>query len=1265
MTFASQVGGTYNGMPVFDGQPGHLDAYLDTLMDYVGIEGAVRYAHGQRGDFTIVSGPNVGRVVPGGSRFAEGTQGVSTDFPTQSAMGQTWNQSLVGQIGTVIGDEGLYQDNFLSSISDFNPMISAALQDIRPNPLSGRLDEGFAEDPRFASDMIDQISRGISGIDESGNDQGFWTKAMIDTKHYTSYAAQWFRRPGSNDVSSRALMEYWSLPSHKSIESGAIGSMLTTYGRTNGIPNIVSPLITQAEHLSPWGADGGLYTTPDNGAERELYTDNAYSNGFDLRYTPSPDTATALMSIANAGSIAVNAGGVSPLNAALITQVQNGTYGVTTADVYRVAKTQVLPLVRMGLFNERDANGYPKFYPFLGKSAASTTPLDSTSPAHQQIALQSSQESLVLLKNDNNILPLSKSDKLAVVGPYSDTRFKTAYAVGNTPQLPNSGLTPVQGITSVFGPVSAANDGNVVALKSVVNGQYLTQGAGAAPALTANGADAASAATFEAFDWGQTAFSYRSTINNQWLQYAANAVNVGGTQALGTSSTTLPNRIRPQLNTDGTVSFVVDSYTESFGGGFETRYYTNGRYLTVDPTTNQVGVTAVFGNAANAAALNSPATKFAQETVRQTGSQAVKFRDENGAQYAVVVVGAAARNSSGEGADRSDLHLGASQYQLVENVANTYPGKTIVVISSATPVIAADIQANPKIAGIVYAPYNGQYGNYALGQLLGGDFAPSGRLTQSWYASMDALPKLTQSSIPEGRNATVSLDGLDPRFTVDMTSADPVETKLTYMYTDAPTTYEFGYGLSYTQFKYKNLTVQPAGPSSYKATVDVKNTGNVASPEVVQLYAANPKAAYGTAAPKESLVAFNKVTIPAGTTKTVTLTFGADKLALWDTNTNQLAVEAGQYSFMAGGSSKDLQVKAKIAVPGVAFGATDAFTAPINVFDHSFDASDVTYREASKQNTVTGLRNDSIVNGYYAVMSRAAGSWTALNDVNFSGADTISLAVAAKAASSVDVRLDSPAGPTVAHVSADATGPTQYVIPGTTPAGDIPVSETAYTTKTVDLTQKVKGTHDVYLVFAAPDVRVLTAQLGVAVPPALVNLAKPTVDNASPRVGDVLTATPGSWQPAPTSTKYQWLRDGQPITGGIQRTYRVAQADAGHQLSVSVSAALKGYTTTTVASESTALVKSPFAYVGEVYTSTNAPKVGLLVSAVLSGNVPQGASVTYQWLLDGQPVAGGTAAGYKPIVGDIGHLLSVTATVGAAGYETSVVASAQTKQVKR
>ena len=136
----------------------------------------------------------------------------------------------------------------------------------------------------------------------------------------------------------------------------------------------------------------------------------------------------------------------------------------------------------------------------------------------------------------------------------------------------------------------------------------------------------------------------------------------------------------------------------------------------------------------------------------------------------------------------------------------------------------------------------------------------------------------------------------------------------------------------------------------------MKKTGSVDTSEVVQLYAANLTSTYGAAAPKKQLVNFEKVAIPAGATKTVTLKFTADDLALWNVGTGKNSVEAGNYRFMVGASSGDIRLSQDKIVPGETFGPVDARTAPINVFDHSFDSSKVTYREASKQNTANGLR---------------------------------------------------------------------------------------------------------------------------------------------------------------------------------------------------------------------------------------------------------------------------------------------------------------------
>lgn len=1084
-TFKTQVGGTYDGMPLFDGEPSHLDAYLDALVSYAGIEAAANWANGIRGDFTIPSGPNAGKVVPGALMWGEGVQGVSTDFPAQISLGQSWNSGLLREVGGVIADENLNTEDYTGSWSAFNPNLAAALQDIRPNPLSGRIDESFGEDPEHAQALIDTMSRGATGIDAEGNDDGFWTKSVLTTKHYTTYAAQWFRITGNYDSSARSQMEYWTQPPNKGFESGAISSFLTTYGRTNGIPNSISPLVKYAQDKSPWG---GMYTTPDNGAENRLHVANAYGNGYDDRYAPTWGDATALFAIADAGSIAAT--GASPdRNTELLQRAQNGTYGVSNDNIVAVAKTQMAPLVRTGIFNERDENGLPKDYPFTDLSAASDTPIDANVPEHQQTALQAARESIVLLKNDD-ALPLTKDSSLAVVGPLSDTRLRTTYST-STPALENAGLTPVEGIEALSdGDVTTDTDGNLVRIKSVAADKYLTLGNEANPTLNATDTTGEDAATFEAFDWGQQAYSLQSTQTGKWLQYASNSVNVGQTFNLsgrgngsGWGAPTSPNRLRPVDNEDGTVSFVVDSYSEGFSGGFETTYYTKGRYLTVDPATGTLGVTDVLKNEANATALRTDAAKFVVETTQETGS----FATEADSDYAVVVVGQLPRNSQGEGSDRSDLALGTDQYELVERVADAHPGRTVVVLSTSTPVLAEAIQQNPKVAAIVQAPDGGQYGNLALAQVLFGDYAPTGRLSTTWYASMDALPKIDSYSIPDGENVTKTLDSLDPRFTVDMTNADPAETKLTYKYTDAETTYDFGYGLSYSTFDYSGLHVQQDGDTT-TATVTIANTGDVTTEEVVQLYASNPASTYDDAAPTKKLVAFDKVTIPAGESKDVTLTFDTENLALWDVNTNAQVVEPGTYDFHVGDSSTS-KAATKAPIEGDGLGTLDATAQPVNVFDHSFAASNVTYRETSKQNTVDGLNADKLVNGYSAVMSRDAGSWTALNDVVLDDAAKVTLSLAsANAESSVELRLDSPDGPTVAQLAVGKTGASEYSIPGTTPAGDIPVKEAAFQDVTADLTQPVSGTHDVYIVFGQADIRVKDLQLTRAEP------AGPAVD---------------------------------------------------------------------------------------------------------------------------------------------------------------------------
>lgn len=1085
----------YKGLPLFDGIPAHLDAYLDVLMDYIGTEGMVRYALGYRGDYQLRFGEHAGNIIPGSELFGDHVQGVSTDFPAIIALGQTWNKELVKKVGKVIGTENLNTCDFLDTISNFNAVTCTAMQDLRVNPLSGRYDEGFGEDGTLVSEMVDAMATGASGIEEEENEDGFWTKCIVTTKHYTDYAGQQFRRSANIANSLRSVMEQQAKNIKKGISDGSVSGFMTSYGRTAGIPNSLSPLVQWIQSFAPWGEDGGNYVVTDYSSDWQLYSENSMGNGYDNSYVPTYSDALSLMLMARTGQGAANDQSTlkepnTENQDAVMAELENGTSGLSLGDIKKTARAQVIPLIRNGIFNERDENGYPVNYPFISESmGASDTAYDYTNNEHQAVALQAAQESIVLLKNDNNILPLAKDANVAVAGPISDARFKTTYAVGRTPDLENAGLSIGRGMMAVAGEdtITMTSDGNIIVLKASQNGKYVV--ADKNGILTASADTADEASKFEAYSWGQgNGYSYKCVDNNSnnglWLKFSEDRdgniefgvvgteeLNVADTGLSATSYTaTLPSRISIATNDDGSSNILLNCYSESFFGA-ESTYYKNTRLLTTaedgtvgytDQIVDKDGQTTLAAETQN---------QFTVETVQETGSVTVNA----GADYAVVVVGAPTRHSAGEGSDRSDLYLGKDQYELIDNISAAYPGKTIVVINSVFPVIAEEIQNNENVAAIVYAPYAGQYDGYATGQVLYGDVTPTGKLTSTWYADMSAFPLLDDYSIPDGTNNTTDLNGIAPRYTVDITQADAAATGLTYQYTNAPVTYDFGYGLSYTTYEYGELSIgEQDTDGNFTATVSVTNTGDKAGAEIVELYASNPDSTYENYAPKKRLAAFEKVELDAGETKEVTLEVSGEDMALWNSNTDEYEIEAGTYTFEAGASSQDVKATAQAEITGSDFDGLD-ISEPVCVYDKSFAASDLTYNEYSKVHTAENLKNDVLVGGYSTVMARNEGAWTALNGVILDGITKLTASVAydGEGETGIEVHLDSPDGEKVAEFNFGATDVNTYTVDA---VEDYEVHELGYTNVEAELTSEVSGTHDVYLVFKNADTQIYTVQ---------------------------------------------------------------------------------------------------------------------------------------------------------------------------------------------
>jgi len=236
-----------------------------------------------------------------------------------------------------------------------------------------------------------------------------------------------------------------------------------------------------------------------------------------------------------------------------------------------------------------------------------------------------------------------------------------------------------------------------------------------------------------------------------------------------------------------------------------------------------------------------------------------------------------------EGRDRESIDL--AQEQLVKQVYAVNP-KTVVILVSSFPIAINWTQAN--VPAILHMAHASQDEGTALAKVLFGDYNPGGRLVVTWPKSIDQLPPMKDYNIRDGR---------------------------TYMYFKGEPLYPFGYGLSYTTFKYSNLRTsspQVAKDGTVTVSVDVTNTGSRAGDEVVQMYVKHLRSK--VVRPGEELKGFERVTIQPNESKTVELPLKASTLAWWDEKLPGFRVEAEPISVMVGNSSTGVQLTTKVRV---------------------------------------------------------------------------------------------------------------------------------------------------------------------------------------------------------------------------------------------------------------------------------------------------------------------------------------------------------------
>lgn len=276
--------------------------------------------------------------------------------------------------------------------------------------------------------------------------------------------------------------------------------------------------------------------------------------------------------------------------------------------------------------------------------------------------------------------------------------------------------------------------------------------------------------------------------------------------------------------------------------------------------------------------------------------------------------------TSGEFLDRkvADFNLSKAEKQLLQNVTRAFHAagkKAIVVLNIGDVIETASWKAMPD--AILCAWQAGQEGGNSVADVLSGKASPSGKLPMTFPVQFEDAASSDNFPVDVEGNIDITNKDLKKGNTRNVDYTDYEEDiYVGYRYFDSfnkQVSYPFGYGLSYTTFKYDNPTIE-ASNGLYTVRVDVTNTGKVSGKEVVQLYVSAPDAAKANKPAKE-LKAFAKTAeLKPGEKASIVLTVNAKDLASFDAATSSWTVSEGEYKFLVGASSRDIKATLKANV---------------------------------------------------------------------------------------------------------------------------------------------------------------------------------------------------------------------------------------------------------------------------------------------------------------------------------------------------------------
>lgn len=786
----------------------------------------------------------------------------STSFPAGLALASTWDIRLAERYGQALGKE--------TYLMGFSSILGPTI-DLARTPNSGRMFEGFGEDPLLTGRMGAGQVRGVQK-----------NPVIAGVKHYNANNQEFNRNASASIMDERTLQETYSRPWEILVKEGKPGGIMCAFNAVNDDYACSSHHLLTDILKDRIGYEG--YVGSDFNAARSTLDANA---GLDYE---DPDTIHF---------------GPKLKQAVLDGKVPESRLNDM---VFRYLRQ----LIRSGWYD----NPSPLIY-----NAVAKRPIlpDSVFDAHAKVASEVAARGIVLLKNTDNALPLKQgTGSIALIGP--DLDINIAGSGSATVYNPARLTTTLDGVRQRAAAAGAKIEWQ--AGVDTVGPADMLDGLAPVPSsvLASDGEAGLHARYYPSLDFSGTPFMdyVEPQVNRQGAladTFPASFPKIKGLESYAsrTYSTRWSGTFTPPTTGEYTLGL------HYWGTG---RLVLDGKTLidnfAKQPASNQVKVTLQGGRAypvqieyaANAPTqLSNPAgvqvagglTKMRFGWIPPEGTMSPQMRkaveSAKRADVAVVVV----RDFNTEAADRMNLRLPQDQDRLIREVAKVNP-RTVVVLETGGPVLMPWIG---QVAGVMQAWYAGQAQGEAIAKVLFGDVNPSGKLPISLPRSAKEQPIQLTEQWPGTPAELYSGTGKIPEVRYDELQFVGYRGYDEFGITPL---FPFGYGLSYTQFAYSGLQVVPPVGNDGRMLVrfQLRNTGKVAGLETAQVYAELPKSAD---APPRQLVGWTQVQLQPGESRTVVVPVDTKApgrpLSYWDTRRNDWNMASGQYRIMVGGSSRD------------------------------------------------------------------------------------------------------------------------------------------------------------------------------------------------------------------------------------------------------------------------------------------------------------------------------------------------------------------------